>query len=370
MKIHINPKFRSVLLPLSLETSKGLESSLIDDGCREPLVLWNGTLVDGHNRHSICQRRGIKFKTVDKEFADEREAMDWILANQMHRRNLTPQEAALIRGRLYEARKNGHGGKRDSSPQSEDLKTSDVIAKEHGVSGATVERDAKFAVAIEALAIVDKDIVLRATRGVEDVNGEVSSVSRSDVLKAAAALESGDKKKAKKILLKPATHVSNNSGEQEWYTPPDFIAAARACMDGIDLDPASCAAANRTVKAKEYFDAKKDGLKQEWHGRVWLNPPYSRPLVEEFCQKLADSVADGSVKQACVLTNNFTETAAGQLLISQASAVLFVTGRISFLDAKGNENGAPLQGQMICGFGVTFTEFKEAFKELGIVLRP
>jgi ParB family chromosome partitioning protein len=289
----------------------------------------------------------------------------------MNRRNLTPQEAALIRGRLYEARKQAHGGDRKSIRQNDGLKqTSEAIAAESGVSPRTVERDAEFALAVDALAAVDKDIVQRATRGVEDVNGEVSSVSRSDVLKAAAALESGDKKKAKKILFKPTVHVSNNSGEQEWFTPAKFIDAARECMGGIDLDPASCAAANKTVKAKEYFDVRKDGLKQDWHGRVWLNPPYSRPAVEQFCQKTVSELDAGNLKSVCVLTNNFTETAAGQLLLSKASAVLFVAGRIAFIDRDGEENGMPLQGQMIAGFNVTFTDFKAAFSEFGIVLRP
>lgn len=371
MKIRINPEFRSVLLPLSPEALKGLESSLVDDGCRDPLVLWNGVLVDGHNRHSICQRRGIDFKTVEKDFPDEAAAKDWILANQMHRRNLTPQEAALIRGRLYEARKASHGGDRKSKSQNDTLKdTAEAVAEEHGVSRATVHRDAEFAVAVDALKAVDKDVVLRATRGVEDANGNMETASRSDVLKAADALRSGDKKRAKKLLLPKRAHVSNNSGEQEWFTPPTFIKAARDCMGGIDLDPASCAAANRTVKAREYYDARKNGLAQEWHGKVWLNPPYSRPLVEQFCQKLIDSIASGAVKRACILTNNFTDTSAGQLLLSQASAVLFVAGRISFLDAKGNENGAPLQGQMICGLNVAFTDFKAAFEEFGTVLRP
>lgn len=62
----------------------------------------------------------------------------------------------------------------------------------------------------------------------------------------------------------------------EWYTPATYIEAAREVIGSIDLDPASCALANETVKATRYFTADDDGLSKAWKGRVWLNPPYSR----------------------------------------------------------------------------------------------
>lgn len=369
MNISIKPHYQSILLPLSKEAKAGLESSLIDDGCREPLVLWNDVLIDGHNRFDICQRRGIKFKTVSKEFADEAQVKDWILSNQMNRRNMTPAEAALIRGRLYEARKLKQGGDRKSESirQSDGLiSTAEAIAKEQGVSPRTVERDAEFALAVDTLATVDKDIVQRATRGVEDINGNVESVSRQDVIKAHQAWKDGDKAKAKKILKGATAHVSHNSGEQEWYTPPEYIVAARSVMGRIDLDPASSAIANRTVEAKRYFDSKANGLEQDWSGRVWLNPPYAARLIDSFVQKLLES---DKVTMACVLTNNATDTGWGQSLISKADAICFVAGRIKFIDKSGHPSGAPLQGQMVCGLGVEVGKFRAAFAELGTVLK-
>lgn len=63
--------------------------------------------------------------------------------------------------------------------------------------------------------------------------------------------------------------------DNEWYTPERYIQAAKEVMDGIDLDPASCELANRTVQAATYYTKEENGLQQSWYGRIWLNPPYS-----------------------------------------------------------------------------------------------
>jgi hypothetical protein len=91
-----------------------------------------------------------------------------------------------------------------------------------------------------------------------------------------------------------ASELVQQSMSNEHYTPAKYIEAARDVLGGIDLDPASCEAANGTVRAAKFFDAEHSGLVEEWHGRVWLNPSYG-DLVGKFIEKLALEMSAGRV---------------------------------------------------------------------------
>lgn len=165
---------------------------------------------------------------------------------------------------------------------------------------------------------------------------------------------------------KSKAHVSNNTGENEWYTPECYIKSARIVMGSIDLDPASSGIANQTVKANLIYTQEDDGLIKEWFGNVWMNPPYSQPLIYQFIEKLIES---DNIKQAIILVNNATETKWGQLLIKHSDAVCFHQGRIRFIDKYGNLGDAPLQGQMICYIGTEVNQFINEFNQYGTILR-
>ena len=98
-----------------------------------------------------------------------------------------------------------------------------------------------------------------------------------------------------------APHVANNTGNNEWYTPVEYIELARHVMGDITLDPASSEIANRTVKATHFFTAQDNGLEKEWFGNVWMNPPYAQPLINQFADKLAEEFKRGAVHNAIVL---------------------------------------------------------------------
>lgn len=177
-----------------------------------------------------------------------------------------------------------------------------------------------------------------------------------DIVSRSAILE--------KIRETAKPHVANNSGCNEWYTPDEYIELAWDVLGEIDLDPASCEYANRTVKAKQYYTMEQDGLKQEWHGRVWMNPPYQADLVQQFSSKFADEYCKGNIVEGIVLVNNATETNWFNELVQHAKCVCFPKGRIRY-NSQTRETMAPLQGQAFLYFGDNPKQFVETFRTVG-----
>jgi ParB family chromosome partitioning protein len=156
----------------------------------------------------------------------------------------------------------------------------------------------------------------------------------------------------------------DSGGNDDWYTPPEYIEAARLVMGGIDLDPASCEAAQATVKADRFFTKEQDGLAQPWHGRIWLNPPYSRELIGPFIAKLIADYQAGAVRQAVVLTNNDTETGWFHELAKAARVICFTKGRVHFTSPHTKADN-PRQGQAFTYLGDRPDAFAARFKEFG-----
>ena len=170
------------------------------------------------------------------------------------------------------------------------------------------------------------------------------------------------------LRLAKDPHVSHNSGNNEWYTPKEIIVAARDVMGSIDLDPASSEIANKVIQASIFYTIDDDGLSQNWKGNIWLNPPYSQPLIQQFCELLSNQFDNKQINQACVLVNNATETVFFQRMMESASAICFPSGRVKFIDSSGKASGAPLQGQAILYFGSNTHQFVEKFSQFGGVV--
>ena len=153
LDLKINPEFEKLIPPLDMKELFILKESLWKEGCRDALVTWRGTIVDGHNRYKYCKEKGLPFKVIERDFFSEDYAIIWIIDNQMGRRNI--ESAAKIRLAL---KKEGIRSNQAKSRQGErnDLKDSvknisidrcgssgkavEFIAQDAGVGSATVER--------------------------------------------------------------------------------------------------------------------------------------------------------------------------------------------------------------------------------------
>ena len=204
----VKKEFADLLEPLTSEEYEQLKQNLMADGCREPLVVWGEYIVDGHNRFKICSSHGIAYKTVQKKFFDDNEAMDWIDKNQLGRRNLSPLAFTKSLGRRMERTKKKVGAPKGNthnkqsgvtqsqiyqndiidSPLSADQK----IAEEHGVGEATVRRAARFVRALDTL----KDFAPEIDERIK----ERKQVVKKDVIKAAELLRNGDEDGAREVL--------------------------------------------------------------------------------------------------------------------------------------------------------------------------
>jgi phage N-6-adenine-methyltransferase len=170
-------------------------------------------------------------------------------------------------------------------------------------------------------------------------------------------------------LLNPSSPPRQkwNTGDFHWYTSEIYIESARRVMGGIDLDPASDDEAQRIVGAKEYFTQETDGLKQEWRGRVFLNPPYSYPLIGDFIKKLCAEFFAGNVEAAVLLTNNCTDTRWWHEAAKASQAICFTQGRINYYKADGRDC-QPTQGQCFFYFGTDLPAFATEFSRHGLTI--
>lgn len=173
------------------------------------------------------------------------------------------------------------------------------------------------------------------------------------------------------MLLK---RTRNFSGEVEWYTPAQYLDAARRVMGGIDLDPASSDRANQHVRATRHYTVRDNGLAQDWFGRVWLNPPYAMPYIKSFVGRMVNAWELGEINQGILLTNSATDTAWYVRAYGACSIACHTAGRIRFLEARDGqliERPAPMMGQVFFYFGLHTDRFAEVFREFGTLhVRP
>ena len=161
-QLKIDPEFQSKIPPLQFEEEQQLEQNIIAEGrLLNPIITWNGYILDGHTRYRILKKHGfIKFEVEEIQLANKYEALAWICKNQLGRRNLSPERKKFLLGKEYESTKLAVGGqpgncnKVNRCDQNDHIdsekRTCERIAVEHGVGSATVRRAEKYSRGIDA----------------------------------------------------------------------------------------------------------------------------------------------------------------------------------------------------------------------------
>lgn len=185
-ELTIDREFRDLIRPLMKDEYRLLETALLEDGCREPITVWKGVIVDGHNRYEICSRLGIPFEVRERHFDNREEAIIWICANQLGRRNISDETRRYLIGKRYEAekviagRRNYSGWNQyrkreesedlpyeviDPDAQQEKIRTSQRIGEEYHLAHGTVEKYGTYSKAIDQIAKKDPAILPRILSG-------------------------------------------------------------------------------------------------------------------------------------------------------------------------------------------------------------
>ena len=160
MQINIDPEFQDLIPPLAKDELEQLEANILAEGCRDPLVLWanHDILLDGHNRYAVCEKHGLGFRTVRLELPNREAAHNWLIENQLGRRNLTPEAVSYLRGKQYNGVKSDSAGNlKQNTPRGQNVpsvNTAERLAEQHKVSEKTIKRDGAYAPAVDKLAEV------------------------------------------------------------------------------------------------------------------------------------------------------------------------------------------------------------------------
>jgi phage N-6-adenine-methyltransferase len=329
-------------------------------------------IISGHHRHASAEAAGLEeVPCWAVEMDDDTAYM--ALATSNNQGEISPLEIglhALHRGKGDKW--SGPKGKRYAELVGRD-ETDISKAKAAAVVYESMPEGIKLAYANLRSEGQDKWRHLAAVKQIKDKKQWGDAVGRAfdETLTVEQCQRLADRVNAGELvqyvkLAESLCHVANNSGDNEWYTPDEYLDAARRVMGEFDLDPASNPVANERVRAAVFYTAEDDGLAKDWSGVVWMNPPYESSLVDKFAKKLADSYSAGNVTAAVVLVNNGTETKWFQCLAQQASAICFPKGRVKFWHPR--KEAVPLQGQAVLYLGDDMEAFVTEFSSFGFCM--
>ena len=211
-KLKINMEFKHLIRPLKEQEYLQLEANIISDGCRDAIITWKGYIVDGHNRYKICTDHNIPFAVMEMDFECKEAAIAWICANQLGRRNITPETRKFLIGMQYESEKivssikNRRGNNQyrsavperlsEESDQASRHQTAAKIASEHQISNGSVQKYAMYTRALEEIGKAAPTLVPNILSGRYKISHkniiDLSKMPPEDIKKVARKIEKSE----------------------------------------------------------------------------------------------------------------------------------------------------------------------------------
>ena len=304
-KLIIDPEFRDKIPPLTEDEFSLLEENILSDGAVfSPLIVWDGTILDGHNRYEIIQKHPELTYAVHKmSFANRYEAISWICKHQLGRRNLTPQQKKYLIGQRYEAEKQAdafHGNQHTLSDESgADKKcphqnsrhvTQSRIAKETNTSASYVREAGTFAKGVdaaeEALPGIKQEILTGTIKPTASAVAAVAKADPEERLRLAADLKKSKDDKGKKT--RPAYHKAppTTSRKAEMQRIAEISAEMERDKAPSTEENVLCSLDGEIVSFMELFDR----IFQEYP-RLLSDSHYRQELIQ-IMQKMKQYIAD------------------------------------------------------------------------------
>ncbi len=304
-KLIIDPEFRDKIPPLTEDEFTLLEENILSDGAVfSPLIVWDGTILDGHNRYEIIQKHPELTYAVHKvSFANRYEAISWICKHQLGRRNLTPQQKKYLIGQRYEAEKQAdafHGNQHTLSDESgADKKcphqnsrhvTQSRIAKETNTSASYVREAGTFAKGVdaaeEALPGIKQEILTGTIKPTASAVAAVAKADPEERLRLAADLKKSKDDKGKKP--RPAYHKAppTTSRKAEMQRIAEISAEMERDKAPSTEENVLCSLDGEIVSFMELFDR----IFQEYP-RLLSDSHYRQELIQ-IMQKMKQYIAD------------------------------------------------------------------------------
>lgn len=340
------------IFPMMSESEiQELGNDIKENGQQESIIVYEDKILDGRNRFQACQIAEVLPIYEDYQGDDP---LSFVISLNLKRRHLSESQKAMVAqsianlgvGKPNRANLPDNVSLEDAAEMMNVSRRTTVTARKVAEEG---QPEIKQAVEAGKLTVsAAKDLIALPA----EEQKYVANLNKIEI-----------RQEVKKI------RGTQGTGQNEWYTPKEYIEAAREVLGVIDLDPASSEIANITVKAEKFYSIDDDGLLRQWEGRVWLNPPYSQPQIGQFIEKLTDELASKNVSEAILLTHNYTDTKWFHAAQNQCAAICFTKGRIGFLSPEG-QKAAPTQGQAIFYFGNDVDKFSKRFKSFGFVMVP